>query len=128
LKAALDDIFGALPQERMIGEIEEVTPKLGENISIDMPVPNATISIVYPAIKRDHPDFFAAHMMNHILGGGSFSSRLYTEVREKRGLAYSVSSGIATLDKTAYFAAGTSTRAENREETLCRWFIRHFKS
>lgn len=118
LKAALDDIFGELPQERMIGEIEEVTPKLGENISIDMPVPNATISIVYPAIKRDHPDFFAAHMMNHILGGGSFSSRLYTEVREKRGLAYSVSSGIATLDKSAYFAAGTSTRAENREETI----------
>lgn len=118
LKAALDDIFGELPQERMIGEIEEVTPKLGENISIDMPVPNATISIVYPAIKRDHPDFFAAHMMNHILGGGSFSSRLYTEVREKRGLAYSVSSGIATLDKSAYFAAGTSARAVNREETI----------
>ena len=118
LKAALDDIFGELPEEAMIGEIAEVAPKLGEDISIVMPVPNATISIVYPAIKRDNPDFFAAHLMNHILGGGTFSSRLYTEVREKRGLAYSVSSGIATQDKTAYFAAGTSTRAENREETI----------
>lgn len=118
LKSALDNIFGALPQERMIDDIEEVTPKLGDDISILMPVPNASISIVYPAIKRDNPDFFAAHLMNHILGGSSFSSRLYTEVREKRGLAYSVSSGIATLDKAAYFAAGTSTRAENREETI----------
>ena len=56
--------------------------------------------------------------MNHILGGGTFSSRLYTQVREKRGLAYGVSSAIATQDKTAYFVAGTSTRAENREETI----------
>ena len=117
LKIALDDIFGQLPEERMIRDIEEVSPKLGEDISIVMSVPNATISIVYPAIKRDNPDFFAAHLMNHILGGGTFSSRLYTEVREKRGLAYGVSSAIATQDKTAYFVAGTSTRAENREET-----------
>lgn len=118
LKAALDDIFGALPAESAIDDIAEVTPKLGEDISITMPVPNASVSIVYPAIKRDSPDFFAAHMMNHILGGGTFSSRLYTEVREKRGLAYGVSSGLATFDKTAYFAAGTSTRAENRDETI----------
>jgi len=118
LKSALDDIFGTLPQERMIDEIEEVIPKLGDDISLVMSVPNASISIVYPAIKRDNPDYFAAHLMNYILGGGTFSSRLYTEVREKRGLAYGVSSGIATLDKTAYFVAGTSTRAENREETI----------
>lgn len=118
LKSALDDIFGTLPQERMVADIEEVIPKLGDDISIAMPVPNASISIIYPAIKRDDPNFFAAHLMNHILGGSSFTSRLYTEVREKRGLAYSVSSGIASLDKAAYFAAGTSTRAENREETI----------
>lgn len=118
LKSALDEIFGTLPQERMVADIEEVIPKLGDDISIAMPVPNASISIIYPAIKRDNPDFFAAHLMNHILGGSSFTSRLYTEVREKRGLAYSVSSGIASLDKAAYFAAGTSTRAENREETI----------
>ncbi len=118
LKIALDDIFGNLPAEPAIDEITEVTPKLGEDISIAMPVPNASVSIVYPAIKRDSPDFFAAHMMNHILGGGTFSSRLYTEVREKRGLAYGVSSGLATFDNTAYFVAGTSTRAENRDETI----------
>lgn len=118
LKTALDDIFGALPQAPAIAEITEVTPNLGEDISIVMEVPNASVSIIYPAIKRDDPDFFAAHLMNHILGGGSFSSRLYQEVREKRGLAYGVSSGIASLDKTSYFAAGTSTRAENRDEAI----------
>ncbi len=118
LKLALDDIFGDLPKETAISKIAEISPKLGEDISIVMPVPNASVSIVYPAIKRDNPDFFAAHLMNHILGGGTFSSRLYTQVREKRGLAYGVSSGLATFDNTSYFAAGTSTRAENRDEAI----------
>ncbi len=118
LKLAVDDIFGDLPEKSNITEIAEIKPKLGEEIVIDMPVPNATVSIVYPGIKRDDPDFFAAHLMNHILGGGTFSSRLYSQVREKRGLAYGVSSGIATFDKSAYFAAGTSTRAENRDEAI----------
>ena len=118
LKLALDDIFGDLPEKVAITEIAEVEPELGEEISIVMPVPNASISIVYPAIKRENPDFFAAHLMNYILGGGSFASRLYKEVREKRGLAYGVSSGLATFDKTAYFSAGTSTRAENRDEAI----------
>lgn len=118
LKVALDDIFGDLPKQSMVADIPEVTPKLGEDISIVMPVPNASVSIIYPAIKRENPDFFAAYLMNYILGGGSFSSRLYTEVREKRGLAYGVSSGLATFDHAAYFSAGTSTRAENRDETV----------
>ena len=118
LKEALNYIFGDLPQQSSIDKIADVKPAIGEDISIAMPVPNANISVVYPAIKRDNPDFFAAHLMNHILGGGTFSSRLYQEVREKRGLAYGVSSGIASLDNTAYFVARTSTRASNRNEVI----------
>lgn len=118
LKIALDDIFGNLPNESAIAKIAEVKPALGDDITIAMPVPNTSVSIVYPAIKRDNPDFFAAHLMNHVLGGGTFSSRLYTQVREKRGLAYGVSSGLATFDHASYFAAGTSTRAENRDEAI----------
>jgi len=118
LKLALDDIFGDLPKELMIDDIPDVDPKLGDKISIPMQVPNASISILYPAIKRDHPDFFAAHLMNYILGGGTLTSRLYKEVREKRGLAYGVSSGITTSEHSANFAAGTSTRAENRDQVI----------
>jgi len=118
LKIALDDIFGNLPAELMIDEIADVQPKLGDTISIPMQVPNASISILYPAIKRDDPDFFAAHLMNYVLGGGTLTSRLYKEVREKRGLAYGISSGISTAEHSANFAAGTSTRAENRDEVI----------
>ncbi|MEM9330129.1 MAG: pitrilysin family protein [Pseudomonadota bacterium] len=118
LKTAMDEIFGSLPQKSGASVISEIEPNLGESISIEMPVPNSRVTLIYKGLKRDDPDFFAAHLMNHILGGGSFSSRLYTEVREKRGLAYSVSSGISTFKNASFLAAGTSTRTENQDEVI----------
>ncbi|MEM7215001.1 MAG: pitrilysin family protein [Pseudomonadota bacterium] len=118
LKQVLDETFGALPERSQAAALVEIEPKLGETVSIGMPVPNASVSLIYKGLKRDDPDFFAAHLMNYILGGGSFTSRLYTEVREKRGLAYGVSSGLATFENTAYLTAGTSTRADNQEEAI----------
>lgn len=115
---AIDRIFGELPETTSLATIEDVEPNLGKNIEVDMAVPNASISLVYKGLKRDHPDFFAAFLMNHVLGGGSFTSRLYTEVREKRGLAYGISSSVFTAEHTGYLIAGTSTRIENREEVL----------
>jgi zinc protease len=69
-------------------------------------------------IARKDPDFIAAFVVNHILGGGSFSSRLYDEVREKRGLAYGVYSYLLPLDHAALVMAGTATRADRAGETL----------
>ena len=60
----------------------------------------------------------AAYIVNHILGGGAFSSRLYQEVREKRGLAYSVYDSLVWLNHTALFLGGTATRADRAGETL----------
>ena len=60
----------------------------------------------------------AAYIVNHILGGGTFSSRLYQEVREKRGLAYSVSDSLLWLDHAAMFLGGTATRDDRTGETL----------
>ena len=118
VKKVLSTLFDDIPEKSGIATVPEVEPNLGQNVAIDMPVPNASISLVYKGIKRDDPDFFAAHLMNHVLGGGTFSSRLFREVREKRGLAYGVSSGLVTLENTAYFSAGTSTRADNRDEAI----------
>ncbi len=118
LSGYLDDVFASLPDRSDWIEVSEVEPNTGEQVTVDMSSPNATISLVYPGIKRDHPDYFAAYLLNHILGGGGFSSRLYNEVREKRGLAYGVWSDIVSLDRTSYLITGTSTRAENTEGTL----------
>ena len=56
--------------------------------------------------------------MNHILGGGDFSSRLFTEVREKRGLAYSVSSGLVNYDHASALVISTATRSDRAAETI----------
>ena len=63
---------------------------LGSRIVVDLDVPQAVVKFGGRGIARSDPDFMAAYIVNHILGGGSFSSRLYREVREKRGLAYGV--------------------------------------
>ena len=60
----------------------------------------------------------AAVVINHILGGGVFSARLFREVREKRGLAYSVYSHLSTFDHAAIFGGGTSTKNERAKESM----------
>ena len=60
----------------------------------------------------------ASYILDHILGGGTFSSRLYSEVREKRGLAYGISDSLVWLKGTALMIGGTATRADRANETL----------
>ncbi len=62
--------------------------------------------------------FIAATVINHILGGGIFSARLFREVREKRGLAYSVYSQLVTYDHAAMLTGGTSTKNERAAESM----------
>ena len=67
---------------------------------------------------RHDPNFMAAYVVNHILGGGGLSSRLYHEVREKRGLAYSVYESLLWMDHSALFVGNTGTRADRAGETV----------
>jgi zinc protease len=67
---------------------------------------------------RHDPNFMAAYVVNHILGGGGLSSRLYHEVREKRGLAYSVYDSLLWMDHSALFVGNTGTRADRAGETV----------
>jgi zinc protease len=60
----------------------------------------------------------AGYVVNHILGGGGLSSRLYHEVREKRGLAYSVYESLLWMDHSALFVGNTGTRADRAGETV----------
>ena len=72
----------------------------------------------HEGLKRDDPDFYAAFVLNHILGGGSFSSRLYQEIREKRGLAYSVYSYLRPMDYGALYLGGVATANPRVGESL----------
>lgn len=117
LSAELDRVFGALPQQAELTSIDHVEPELDQTVRIEFPLPQTTLQFVYPGIKREDPEFFAAFLMNHILGGGTFSSRLFEEVRERRGLAYGIGSYLQTSDYAESMGIGTSTRSDRVGET-----------
>ena len=91
---------------------------IGRRIVIPLDVPQAVVQFGGAGIGRGDPDFMAAYIVNHILGGGSFSSRLYREVREKRGLAYGVSDSLVWLNRTALLLGSTATRADATGQTI----------
>jgi zinc protease len=118
LGALLDKTFGGLPAKSTLTPVSEVVaskPPQREFIALD--VPQTVVAFGGPGIKRSDPDFMPAFVANHILGGGS-GSRLYREVREKRGLAYSVSESLAWMDHSALFVGSTGTRADRAGESV----------
>ncbi len=118
LAPLLDKLFAKLPAEGALASVPEVKPTLGGNVREVAPIPQAVVRIAGLGLKRDDPDFVPAYVMNHILGGGSFSSWLYREVREKKGLAYSVSTGLAPMRHSGLFVGSVGTRADRVEESL----------
>ena len=119
VKAMLDRVFGALPAQPDLAPVETISPQgLGRRVVVKLDVPQAVVTFGGPGIARQDPDFMAAYIVNHILGGGAFSSRLFQEVREKRGLAYSVYDNLVWLNHTALFLGGTATRADRAGEAL----------
>ena len=115
----LDETFGALPAKAgltPVPDIEAAKPPLKSLVTLD--VPQTSVMFGGPGLRRNDPDFMAAFIVNHILAGGSLSSRLYKEVREKRGLVYSVSESLIWMKNSSMFAGGTATRADKATETL----------
>lgn len=118
LKADLDKLFGDLPEKPSLTPVADIQPKLGQHVHVDYPLPQTSIQLVYPGVARNNPEFFSTVLMNQILGGGTFSSRLFDEVREKRGLAYGISSSLVNYDHASALSIDTSTRADKAGETL----------
>jgi len=118
LKQQLDKVFGDLPAEPHLVPVADVRPVMGQALHVTYDLPQTSLQLAYPGVCRKDPDFFAAHLMNHILGGGAFTSRLFVEVREKRGLAYNVSSSLSSSDHTCMLGVSTATRSDRAAETL----------
>jgi len=119
IAALVDRAFGDLPAKSNLTSIPDVTPQgLGMRETIELKVPQTVITFGGVGLKRSDPDFIPAFVLNHILGGGGFQSRLFREVREKRGLAYSVYSSLLPLKHAGLFFGGTSTGNDRAVETL----------
>ncbi len=105
----LDELLGDLPASGapLPGRADYLLA--GGVTVIDYPTPQSVIQFGHTGLKRDDPDFFAAFLLNEILGGGRFSSRLMTEVREKRGLTYGVGTSLVPLDQAELIIGGLST-------------------
>jgi len=118
--ALVDKAFADLPAK---GDLEAVAKapfaSLGAIDLIDLDVPQSTIRFGRPALARDDPDYIPSVVAAHVLGGsGSMTSRLFREVREKRGLAYTVFGTFYALEQGTYFYGGTTTKNERARESF----------
>ena len=119
LAALLDIAFGALPAKAKPLPVEQTVPAAGVKVFVEhVEVPQSVLVFGQAGISRRDPDWYAALVMNYLLGGGGFSSKLTEEVREKRGLAYGISTGLNPMDYSALLIGGTATRNAKVDETI----------
>ena len=115
----LDRIFGDLPAKADLTAVAATKPHAAEKLKVvEMDVPQSVVQFGMNGLGRKDNDFIPAFVMNHILGGGGFASRLTEEVREKRGLAYSVYSTLTPLKYAATFSGGVATKNEAVKESI----------
>lgn len=86
--------------------------------TLPFPAKQSQILIGQPGVARGAPDYYALYVGNYVLGGGGFDSRLMNEVRQKRGLAYSVYSYFMPMRAAGAFQIGLQTRADQTEQAL----------
>ncbi|HYD49864.1 MAG TPA: pitrilysin family protein [Terriglobales bacterium] len=89
-------------------------------VTIPKPVPQASLVLGHRGISRDNPDYYAVTVMNYVLGGGGFGSRLMDEIRTKSGLAYSVGSGFTAPKSPGSFRIEMQTKTATVTEALQR--------
>jgi len=115
----IDRVFGSLPASAALDPVPNLSPAAaGQKIVVQLDVPQSVVLMGGMGLTRKDPDFIAAFVVNHILGGGSFTSRLYNEVREKRGLAYGVQSFLSPLRHSALLMASTQASADRTAQAL----------
>lgn len=119
--AALGTVFGGLPAraDDPCPAVPEVTASTAaQTITIPLAVRQAVALLAQPGLKRNDPDWYAAQVMDYSLGGGVFMSRLFDDVRVKRGLAYSVGTKLAPMEYGALYYASVGTAAESLNDSL----------
>jgi zinc protease len=115
----LDEVFGDLPAKAELTPVSKTAPVTGgKQEVIEMNVPQSVAVFGLGAMPRKDPDFIPAFVLNQILGGGGFASKLMEEVREKRGLAYSVYTYVYPYQHASIFSGGVATRNDAMGQSL----------
>jgi zinc protease len=119
LKNLLDKTFSEIAAKADIIDLPDVNLLAqGQTKVIPFDIPQSIVMFGGPGVTRDDPDYYAAYVLNYILGGGGFESRLTTEIREKRGLVYSVYSYLSPYQKIGLHMGGFGTSNATAGEAL----------
>src|SRR5690606_31209898 len=115
-------IAEALTQKLPAGEPAKTLPAVEKPVpatrKIAHPATQSHIQIAYPGLSRKDPDYFPLLVGNYILGGGGFVSRLMEEIRQTRGLAYSVYSAFMPYQEKGPFEIGLQTKKHQADQYL----------
>jgi zinc protease len=114
----LDKLLGDLPATGAPQPADLALTAKGDVTQQSFPGPQSTISFYQGGIQFEDPDYFAATILNEILGGNGFSSRLMNEVREKRGLTYGIDTSLAAYEHAELLAGSVATSNEKAAETM----------
>ncbi len=119
LGRVLDQLFAALPEKATTSTIKDTAiQNTGKSYLYKQDIPQSFISLVGEGLDYRDPDYYPAQVMNFVLGGSGFGSRLTEEVREKRGLTYGISSYLFDMDHASGFVIGLSTENKNASEAM----------
>ncbi len=119
LGALLDRAFGDLPAKASAWVVPPArVHSNGKVVVIKRPIPQTVVQFGQTGINLDDPDYYAASVLNYIMGGSGLTSRLADEVREKRGLAYSIYTRLVTYDGAALLMGWVATRNDRVKETI----------
>jgi len=116
--ALLDDLLGGLPATGASPPPRAELRLAGGVTVVDWDSPQSVVMFGQAGIERDDPDFFAAYVLNHILGGSGFAARLMDEVREKRGLTYGISTWLAPMDLAETWQGSFASANEKVAEAI----------
>jgi zinc protease len=123
LAEALDCIFGDLPDQGMTSAIPAAMFMPSDPLIVRLPFPQSSCVFGHVAVRPTSPDYFPAIVLNHIVGGGTLTSRLFIELREKRGLVYSVRTRLESLSDETLMLGWFAT--ENDKVPMTLELVRH---
>jgi len=110
LKSLIDKTFGNIGAKADLKELPKVSPDMSKGVVvIDYDIPQSVVVFGGQGVSRDDPDYYTAYVLNYILGGGGFESRLTEQIREKRGLVYSIYSYLYPLRYSGVHLGGFGT-------------------
>lgn len=119
LAPLLDQIFGALPSSAKLFKLPDVKlAAAGKTFVVHRDIPQTRVLMAQNGIPRVDPGWYAATVMNYVLGGGGFNSRLMLEVREKRGLTYGVDTQLQHYDHANVMMTGAATSNASAAEAI----------